>query len=115
MLVDDARRYASKAQAAGSPVQLQTWPHMVHVWQIFTPQLPEAEAAFANIAEFIAAVEGTDASADGESAEPVEAATAERVAAPDAEPASEPGPQPTDAGTHEYADQPTATEGEHER
>jgi acetyl esterase/lipase len=60
MLIDDARRYASRAQAAGSPVELQTWPHMVHVWQIFTPELPEAEEAFANIAEFIAAVEGVD-------------------------------------------------------
>lgn len=57
MLIDDARRYAAKAQAAGSPVQLQTWPHMVHVWPLFTPELPEAEEAYANIAEFISALE----------------------------------------------------------
>lgn len=57
MLIDDARRYAAKAQAAGSPVQLQTWPHMVHVWPMFTPELPEAEEAYANIAEFVAALE----------------------------------------------------------
>jgi len=65
MLIDDARRYASKAQAAGSPVELQTWPHMVHVWQIFTPELPEAEEAFANIGEFVAAVEGVDSAGSG--------------------------------------------------
>jgi len=54
MLLDDARRYVAKAQEAGSPVELQTWPHMVHVWQLFTPDLPEAEEAYANIAEFLA-------------------------------------------------------------
>ncbi|PLW82694.1 alpha/beta hydrolase [Kineobactrum sediminis] len=54
MLLDDARRYVIKAQLAGSPVELQTWPHMVHVWQIFTPELPEAEEAYAGIAEFLA-------------------------------------------------------------
>lgn len=54
MLLDDARRYVARAQAAGSPVELQTWPHMVHVWQMFTPDLPEAEEAYANIAEFLA-------------------------------------------------------------
>ncbi|MEH6593329.1 MAG: alpha/beta hydrolase [Halioglobus sp.] len=57
MLFDDARRYVAKAQAAGSPVVLQSWPHMVHVWQIFTPELPEANDAYDNIAEFLASVE----------------------------------------------------------
>jgi len=57
ILLDDARRYAAKAQASGSPVTLQTWPHMVHVWQLFTPELPEAEAAYAAMADFVAAVE----------------------------------------------------------
>ena len=57
MLFDDARRYVSKAQAAGSPVELQSWPHMVHVWQIFVPELTEANDAFDNIAEFFDTVE----------------------------------------------------------
>lgn len=61
MLFDDARRYVAKAQAAGSPVELQHWPFMVHVWQIFIPQLPEAEEAFQNIAEFLHSVEGNSA------------------------------------------------------
>jgi monoterpene epsilon-lactone hydrolase len=63
MLFDDARRYVSKAQAAGSPVVLQSWPHMVHVWQIFTPELPEANHAYDNIGEFLATVEGLSAQA----------------------------------------------------
>lgn len=58
MLFDDARRYVTKAQAAGSPVVLQSWPHMVHVWQLFTPELPEANHAYDNIGEFLATVEG---------------------------------------------------------
>ncbi len=58
MLYDDARRYVTKAQAAGSPVVLQSWPHMVHVWQIFNPELPEANHAYDNIAEFLESVEG---------------------------------------------------------
>lgn len=59
MLLDDARRYVTKAQNAGSPVELQTWPFMVHVWQIFVPELPEANEAFENIAEFLETVEET--------------------------------------------------------
>lgn len=53
MLIDDARRYARKARSAGSPVRLQTWSHMVHVWQIFTPALPEAREAFDEIRRFV--------------------------------------------------------------
>lgn len=52
MLLDDARRYVVKAQAAESPVVLQTWPNMVHVWQMFR-DLPEAEDAFQNVLEFL--------------------------------------------------------------
>ncbi|HWS74542.1 MAG TPA: alpha/beta hydrolase [Quisquiliibacterium sp.] len=54
MLRDDGRRYANRAAAAGSPVMLQTWNHMVHVWQIFHPDLPEGRAAFEEIRRFLA-------------------------------------------------------------
>ncbi len=54
MLHDDARRYVNKARAAGSPVRLQTWSHMVHVWQIFNPELAEARDALAEIGRFLA-------------------------------------------------------------
>jgi monoterpene epsilon-lactone hydrolase len=55
MLRDDARRWVNRAVAAGSPARLQTWPHMVHVWQIFFPELTEGRAAFDQIREFLAA------------------------------------------------------------
>ncbi len=53
MLFDDSRRYANRAQAAGSPVRLQRWSHMVHVWQIFNPELPEAREALAEVGRFL--------------------------------------------------------------
>ena len=53
MLLDDARRYVFKTHAAGSPVKLQTWTGMVHVWQIFYPDLPQAAEAWEEIGRFI--------------------------------------------------------------
>lgn len=55
MLTDDCLRYVNKARAAGSPVELQLWPDMVHVWQIFEPVSAEAREAIGRIAEFLAA------------------------------------------------------------
>jgi acetyl esterase/lipase len=55
MLHDDSRRYVNKAVAAGSPVTLQTWNHMVHVWHIYHPELPEGRAAFQEIGKFLQA------------------------------------------------------------
>ncbi|MBL0087524.1 MAG: alpha/beta hydrolase [Ideonella sp.] len=57
MLHDDARRYVNRARAAGSPVQLQTWAHMVHVWQLFHPELPEGARALDEVQRFIANTE----------------------------------------------------------
>lgn len=56
MLRDDARRYVNRAQAAGSPVQLQTWDHVMHVWHIFNPELTEAREALDEIDRFLARV-----------------------------------------------------------
>ena len=53
MLLDDARRYTCKAHAAGSPVRLQTWAHVPHVWHIFHPDLTEARQAFDEIGRFL--------------------------------------------------------------
>jgi acetyl esterase/lipase len=53
MLFDDSVRYVNRAQAAGSPVRLQRFGHMVHVWQIFNPELPEAREALAEIGKFL--------------------------------------------------------------
>jgi acetyl esterase/lipase len=53
MLRDDAIRYANRAVAAGSPVNIQTWNHMVHVWHIFHPELAEAREAMEEIRKFL--------------------------------------------------------------
>ena len=52
-LVDDARRLAEKASAAGVDVTLEPWDDMVHVWQIFASLLPEAREAIDRIGDFI--------------------------------------------------------------
>jgi acetyl esterase/lipase len=53
MLFDDARRYVNKARASGSPVYLQSWSGLLHVWQLFYPEVPEAGAAWKRVAEFL--------------------------------------------------------------
>lgn len=53
MMLGDARRYVNKARAAGSPVDLETWPDLVHVWHLFEPILPEAREAFERIGQFV--------------------------------------------------------------
>ncbi len=52
MFFDDSIRYANKAIAHGSPVVLQTWPFVMHVWQAF--DVPETDEAFAEIEKFLA-------------------------------------------------------------
>lgn len=51
MLRDDAIRVAKKARADGTPVTLEIWPGMVHVFQI--RGLPESGEAIGRIAEFM--------------------------------------------------------------
>lgn len=53
MLLDDARRYVNKARSQGSPAELQTWPGMVHVFQMFGHVIPEADEALDKVAEFL--------------------------------------------------------------
>lgn len=53
MLYGDAQRYANKARSAGTDVKLQLWPKMVHVFQGFGPDLPEAKDALERIADFV--------------------------------------------------------------
>jgi acetyl esterase/lipase len=52
-LLDDAIRFARRAQAAGIAVTLEPWEEMIHVWQFFAFTLPEGRQAIARIAEFI--------------------------------------------------------------
>jgi monoterpene epsilon-lactone hydrolase len=53
VLLDDARRVADNARSAGVSVELQIWPNMPHVWQIFTPFIPEARRALDGAAAFL--------------------------------------------------------------
>jgi len=64
LLLDDARRYVNKARSAGSPVRLQSWAGLLHVWQLFYPEVPEARDAWGRIGEFLESVEAETAPAD---------------------------------------------------
>ncbi len=76
MLRDDARRYVNRAVAAGSPATLQTWEHMVHVWHIFHPDLPEGRDAFEEIRAFFAQHGQAPAMQDRAAVRPAEVADA---------------------------------------
>ena len=56
VLLDDSVRLAAKAEAAGTTVRFKAWRRLPHVWQIFSPFLPEARAALAETAGFIRSV-----------------------------------------------------------
>ena len=51
MFLDDAVRYANKANAQGSRVVLQTWPHTMHGWHAM--DVSEAAIAFDRIRAFL--------------------------------------------------------------
>lgn len=55
VLLDDSRRLAERARAAGVSVTLKVWPGLPHVWQGFVPFIPEAAASLREIAAFLAA------------------------------------------------------------
>lgn len=45
VILDDSTRFAAKAKAAGSPVEIEVWPRMIHCWPEFAAVLPEGRAA----------------------------------------------------------------------
>ena len=51
--LDDSVDYASKANAAGSLAELSIWPDMIHVFQMFSDELPLAKKAIAEIGLFV--------------------------------------------------------------
>lgn len=53
VLLDDARRVADRARAAGVKVGFEVWPGVPHVWHLWTPYVPEAKAALERAAQFI--------------------------------------------------------------
>lgn len=52
-VLDDSVMLADKARAAGVDVDLQVWEGMIHVFQMFGAELPEAHQAIAAIAGFL--------------------------------------------------------------
>lgn len=53
VLHDDAVRYANKLRQAGSPVELQSWSHVPHVFQIFDNYTTTATDALDKAASFL--------------------------------------------------------------
>jgi acetyl esterase/lipase len=53
ILRDDAVRMADRLRAAGCRVELEVWPRMPHVWQLFARVLPEGRRAIARIGDFL--------------------------------------------------------------
>ena len=52
ILLDDARRLAERARGDGVEVELDAWEGMFHVWQFFTPLVPESNAAVEKLGRF---------------------------------------------------------------
>lgn len=55
ILLDDATRLAERAEADGVEVDLDIWPGMFHVWQFFSPFIPESKKAIQELGEFFQA------------------------------------------------------------
>ena len=53
ILLDDARRFVSKAQDAGINIDLEIVPEMIHIWHLFGPMFPEANAASDRVGAYI--------------------------------------------------------------
>ena len=53
MLLDDSRRFATRAQAAGVDVTLEVYAHMVHVWHFTWMLEPKARQALATMGRFV--------------------------------------------------------------
>ena len=52
-VLDDSVMFADLARAAGVDVSLEVWDGMIHVFQMFGAELPEAHQAIASIAGFL--------------------------------------------------------------
>jgi monoterpene epsilon-lactone hydrolase len=60
MLIDDAKRFAQRAKAAGVTVELELAENMVHVFQFFYLVSPEARQAIKHIGRFVRAYTGKE-------------------------------------------------------
>lgn len=53
ILLDDSRRLAKAAAAAGVSVELDVWEGMFHVWPYFAPLVPESRKALEKVGRFV--------------------------------------------------------------
>lgn len=53
ILLSDSTRLAKKLEAEGIKVELEVWPHMWHVFQMFIRRMPESGVAVGKIAAYI--------------------------------------------------------------
>jgi epsilon-lactone hydrolase len=54
-VVSDSEQFVQKVRAAGGDAELQVWPAMIHVFQQFLGELPEAREALEQAGRFLAA------------------------------------------------------------
>jgi len=52
-LLDDARRFAARAEEQGVATTLEVWDDMIHVWHAFAMLLPEGQEAIDRIGAFV--------------------------------------------------------------
>jgi acetyl esterase/lipase len=52
-VLDDSTRFAAKARAAGTRADLEVYPDMIHVFQQFADEIPQARQAIAAIGRFL--------------------------------------------------------------
>jgi acetyl esterase/lipase len=53
ILLDDARRFAANATAAGVRVELKVWPVVPHVWQLAQSFVPESRQSLKQVSAFL--------------------------------------------------------------
>jgi epsilon-lactone hydrolase len=53
ILLSDSTRLAERARSAGVEIELKVWDELWHVWHLFAPVLPEANAALDSIGAFV--------------------------------------------------------------
>ena len=52
-LLDDSVSLARAAGAADVPVTLEIWPHMIHAWHLFHPEVADGRRALASMGRFV--------------------------------------------------------------
>lgn len=53
ILRDDSLLLARQARRCEVPVDLEVWPHMVHVWHMFAGRVPESTAAVHRVGDYL--------------------------------------------------------------